>query len=471
MANVAFEIILDMQPERFQQIERDFLTEVSEVMKIHASDLWIVDIHEGCTILVLLGPEEEVELFLAEMNSSSKSPATLKLKRSRKIRRAYRSGSIESPAIHTAKRVRQISLNQDPEDSHPTFTWVHLSDVHLRAGENGDVFTQDLVTKKFLTDLPILLDDQRLQPEIVFFTGDIVFSGKVAEYQSAFSFFEAVLKTFKRRPRLMFIPGNHDVTWSMIKKADDVRLRGELNSDLAVSRHLIDDATSLDRQVGLLRLQNYFEFSDRCEAFGQPKRDHGLFYTTEFMHRGLKVGVCGLNSAWRCTRKDDLPKNELTTDPDLGHLLLGKAQLVKAADAVKNCDVRIALMHHPAMDAWFRDFDKQSQANYLAEFDYVLRGHEHVFTGSVLARLGDTREITQLAAGALYQSDPWPKLFSATVIDLKDRMQTIFKWKYDSDDERWHVITEPASKQPGYRGRLPAQLDRRLAVSVGATQG
>jgi hypothetical protein len=268
--------------------------------------------------------------------------------------------------------------------------------------------------------------------------------------------------------RIFVIPGNHDANWSLINKSDDIQIRKELKSDLAVSKHLLDSGKEYDRQAGSLRLKHYYEFSDNCMKFGQSARNHEYFYTTTFEHQNVTVGVSGLNSAWRSTRKDQLPEHELTTDPDLGHLVLGKHQLKAAVEDMQKCDIRVALVHHPPMDSWFADFDKQSQINHLTAFDYVLRGHEHVYTGSVISRIGASNATLLFAAGALYQVDPYPKLFSATVIELDQHMQTAFKWKYDADAETWNAIVEPGSRQPGLRSSLATQVINRLKSGVGA---
>jgi 3',5'-cyclic AMP phosphodiesterase CpdA len=342
---------------------------------------------------------------------------------------------------------------------------LHLSDAHIRADGGGDAYVQDGVTARFLENLPLLLAAQKISPELIFFTGDIAFSGQRKEYDAAFRFFDALLGKFDQRPRLMFVPGNHDVSWQMINKDLDIKLRRELSSDLAVSKHLLDDEKSFDRQSGFLRLQEYNRFADSCALYQQPVRNHEYFYTTSFEHKGIRIGVCGLNSAWRCTRKDSLPANELITDPDLGSLLLGRPQLRTAVEAMKDCDLRIALLHHPALEAWFKDFDKQAQASLLPEFDYVLRGHEHVFIDSVIGRWNLPLTM-QLSAGALYQVDPWPKVFSAMVVELKTGMQTVYKWKYDTDDEKWHAILDVGQDQPGNRGMMPQRLAERFASGL-----
>jgi len=462
MANTRFEMILDIEPSQFQRIERTFLRDLAGLMKANPSDIWILDVHAGCTILLLQGPEEEVNSFIAQMNSFDRPEGFLAFKKDVRLRQLFRSDSPEAPTVHTVKSGKRINLlPSSTRRSGETFSWIHLSDVHLRADEGGDAYVQDVVTASFLQYLPILLKARGISPEIIFFTGDIAFSGQNHEYEAASSFFDRLLRTFDPKPRLMFIPGNHDVNWNMVDKDLDRKLDNQLQSDITVAKYLMDKSSLLDRQKGFLRLQNYNQFSDRCKVFQQPERNHEYFYTTKFEHKGLTIGVCGLNSSWRCTSRE-VPSEGRTPSPDLGRLLLGRTQLQTAVQAMEDCDVRIALLHHPAYDAWFMDFDKGLQGKYLPEFDYVLRGHEHVFVDSVIGRW-NSPETMQLSGGALYQADPYSKVFSALVMEPASGMQTVFKWKYDTDDEKWHAILEPDQDQPGYRAAMPNRLYNRLA--------
>jgi len=91
-----------------------------------------------------------------------------------------------------------------------TLTWLHLSDFHF--GSKKD-WRQDRVLDHFKRDIKGLLDKANLQPDWVFVTGDIAFSGKPEQYQIASENFREINKILGLRPsRDWFIaPGNHDV--------------------------------------------------------------------------------------------------------------------------------------------------------------------------------------------------------------------------------------------------------------------
>ena len=262
------------------------------------------------------------------------------------------------------------------------------------------------------------------------------------------------------------IPGNHDVNWSLIDLSSDIKIRALLKDKASVSEYLLDPKHELTREQSFLRLKYYNEFADACATLRQPSRNHLYFYTSKFNHEGLQVGIAGLNSPWRCTRKDAAPAADaLTNDMDLGHLVLGELQLKAALQDLKDCDLRIALVHHPPMDSWFAEFDKQTQTNYLSEFDYILRGHEHLVSADVSSRLQPKRETTLFAAGALYQKAPWTKLFTSLVLKLDTKRQILYKWKYDDSLETWNAMVEPGARRPGMLTWIVPRLRKRFAKS------
>jgi len=55
------------------------------------------------------------------------------------------------------------------------------------------------------------------------------------------------------------------------------------------------------------------------EKLGHPHLNYQYFYTDITSFAGYSIGVAGLNSAWRCHRKDGGAK--LDVDLDTGHLL------------------------------------------------------------------------------------------------------------------------------------------------------
>jgi len=87
------------------------------------------------------------------------------------------------------------------------FSWLHVSDFHLKDGNRYDseVVLQALVSsvKRF--------HGQGRKPDLIFATGDIAHSGKASEYAQATAFFDDLLRAAGLAPQHLFVvPGNHD---------------------------------------------------------------------------------------------------------------------------------------------------------------------------------------------------------------------------------------------------------------------
>ena len=92
------------------------------------------------------------------------------------------------------------------------FTWLHVSDFHIRS---GDPYDRDVVLRALTKSVKDFRERGR-RPDLIFATGDIAFSGKTAEYELATQFFDDLIEAagLKRR-NLYVIPGNHDVDRSL----------------------------------------------------------------------------------------------------------------------------------------------------------------------------------------------------------------------------------------------------------------
>jgi Predicted phosphohydrolases len=96
--------------------------------------------------------------------------------------------------------------------------WLHLSDYHW--GEHGQSFDRDQARVHLLEDVRSMVST--IGPlNAIFFTGDLVWSGKKTEYKEAARFLDQLLETAGNlsKEHLFVVPGNHDVTWDKITTA------------------------------------------------------------------------------------------------------------------------------------------------------------------------------------------------------------------------------------------------------------
>src|SRR6266850_6022192 len=95
-----------------------------------------------------------------------------------------------------------------------SLTWLHLSDLHVRS---GDQYDQRVALSALINDLVAIVDTQGLHFDVVFITGDIAFSGRTEEYDLAGRFLRDLSSAISVPMDLVFcVPGNHDVDRSRL---------------------------------------------------------------------------------------------------------------------------------------------------------------------------------------------------------------------------------------------------------------
>jgi len=297
--------------------------------------------------------------------------------------------------------------------------WLHLSDVHFRDTERWERRTT-------LEALRRELGEQKLEPDLVFVTGDVAYSGKPAEYDQAELFFRKLADDLSLDPRERFfiVPGNHDVDQNQIKPAEKRILEG-LANEQQVSE-ILSDADTL--RLITRRLQSYCAFTQRLLGPAHGLYPERLARTDVVDVDGTQVGVLSLNSAWTATG----------TSADKGRLLVGAETVQTALAETEDALLRVALMHHPTAD--LRDFDQASIDELLASpkgAAFVLRGHRHK-TGTLVHR-SPSGQTWELAAGATYVEGEWPKGFLFGNLDLKAGKGEVRFFGFSSNDGGfWH---------------------------------
>ncbi len=137
--------------------------------------------------------------------------------------------------------------------------WLHLSDLHFKAAEKWD---RRATLAALIRKVEELRDEGR-GPDLVFLTGDIAYSGKKAEYDQAFDFFDQLQAAtgLKMSERFFLIPGNHDVDRGQVKKAEDRTLKAESQGEI---EELLRDQEMMKR-LGR-RLEAFYAFTERIQG-------------------------------------------------------------------------------------------------------------------------------------------------------------------------------------------------------------
>lgn len=444
---------LELTLDYFNQLKHHFLDDLANVLDIPVEEIWISDVRKGCVIVILSLPDDAIETLKKLWNRDSRSP------KMNQFISDYVLEMIRFDDLITRSFFIRLANSKEQK---PYLTWLHLSDIHLRGNEvSAQKFGQEKVTQQFLDELPKLLSERNIEPDIVFFTGDVSYSGEKEQYEVANVFFESLIAKLPNDPKFYFVPGNHDITWERIDINKEEEIRARLNSNYAVNQHLLEDRYEEARQLEAERLSNFYDFLDSKEHFGQPSRN-GLYYYSDILKlQGLNIGISGLNSAWRSTRKDLVAQDH---DLDTQNLILGEPQIRKTLSQLQDADLRIALLHHPPTSLWFKDFDIHMQENNLPSFDFILRGHEHRTRFFAVNPIGRDKPFFEMASGALYFHEEYSNGFNAVKINLETGLGTIYLWTYMSEYEAWRKNLGPsgAENNGSIEFLLPEEIRNRL---------
>ena len=441
---------LDQEPKAFVPLLPDFLNELAARIGIDVQDINVLDVRSGCVILVLELSEEAAERVL-ETLPGTPVPEVAKDALTRRWRLQQTRGD-EVQEFGTLGLRRQVE---------PAVCWLHMSDLHVTP-ENKKA---DRWMREFVRDLPELLSARAIEPDFVLVSGDIARSADSAEYANALRFLREV-KNRLPRPNCpwLIVPGNHDVDWSNIDPPSETQLRIAISgaNDRVELGDLLQDP-ALD-QYATLRQSSFRKFLDQAaEVLGSSPPGDRNRSQLRLNVGNITVGVAGLNSSLFSTRKDPLafggtlPKRGTIPDLDLQALVLGEDQLEEAFTAIEDCDVKIAVLHHPPLSEWFALADHSAQRTYLGQFDFVHRGHEHLPSQTRRTLAGFRSDVFEVAAGALYTAERWYRGFCTVSIDAESGLAETRFFSYGVRANRWIEDNEIAPQ-----ARVQTPLARRL---------
>ena len=402
-------LVLNMQPTEFMAIRERFLSGLAAQLNCEPSDLQITSIRHGCTKVTVRMTSGRAVETLKLANTATQDADEFR------VEFGVRSAHFSEHLVLIRRSGRE-------------FTWMHISDIHFEEEAGPHAASQERVKKAFLEDLPEVLGADDLVPDAVFVTGDIAQRASAAEYDKALDFLNTLKGILpKTSAPIMVVPGNHDVQRDKVtafQVQEDAALKLLTTNDSIID-FLKSTKSKQDREQILARLDNFFSFTQQCVALGQPPLNHGYFYTTQLTHLGVKVGVAGLNSAWRCS-----------SDLDRGRLILGVPQIDQALQDLADSDLRLLLLHHPIESEWFVREDQLYQRRQLGNFDFVLRGHEHDPHAVSLSQLHAAPSY-RFAAGTLYTHEQFPKSVNAVRLNLDHGSARLFYWRLSPAKYEW----------------------------------
>lgn len=243
------------------------------------------------------------------------------------------------------------------------FRIVHLSDFHFSFGDLKDF--KIFIINKLIEDLKKANIEKEI--DCIAITGDLIDKGGKSfgsMDQALASFDDIVIRNFEEelkidRSRIFFAIGNHDVEHDKDSEIVEAGLAQTLNSIEAVNRFIDKGSEGVKRIESFKKYEKDFYNENHFE-----KVDITNFNSSFLFHKeSLSIGVCCLNSSWRCCGENE-------------KLILGERQITNCREIIENAELKIALMHHPINS--LVEFDKKNVQGFLIrDFDILLLGHTH----------------------------------------------------------------------------------------------
>lgn len=242
---------------------------------------------------------------------------------------------------------------------------IYLSDFHL----NKEILASN--HKKILDALIKDMEQFEIGDDsILIFSGDFLnCGGKNMNSLEENNFnvfkrlvFDPIYEKFPNlKNRTFFCAGNHDIDRSAIK-ATHKAVKESLIRD-EKNRQQIYKELRNDNVVGF---EKYNEFaSEFYNNFEGDKDISNLESNFSFDLNGCKVGISSLNSSFLCY-----------DDNDRGNILIFEEQIKESIELIGECDVKIAILHHPI--SFLHESESEKIEELLQkEYDLVFLGHTH----------------------------------------------------------------------------------------------
>lgn len=268
---------------------------------------------------------------------------------------------------------------------------LHLSDLHFGTKENAlnwhSQLAEDLVKDLMCTRL-----------DAVILSGDISNRAAEEEFGAARVFLEKLEQEFHLDKRqIVIVPGNHDLSWSVAKKAYKLVSREAYQGrDLPEGTYIEDDKTIAIRDEEEYR-QRFASFNAFYKAVkGEPyPLDYEDQYSLDYLPE-LNLLALGLNSAWELD-------HQYTLRASIHPLAVSNAlDQIRRNPDYANC-FKLAVWHHPLHS---EAEDRIKAADFMdrlavSNFRVALHGHIHKAESGIFlydySRRG--RKLDVIAAG------------------------------------------------------------------------
>lgn len=244
---------------------------------------------------------------------------------------------------------------------------LHLSDLHFGTNRDADKWYSQLAD-----DLKNELNCKRL--DILLISGDISNKSDSNEYAAAYTFISKLSNEFDLEPsRIIIVPGNHDINWSLSKKCYRLEHLEDVADVLFDGNHIkiSDEVVEIrDEDKYHERFKNFFDFYEKVkgEAYPINNGEPGIIH---FM-REEGLLILGLNSAWET---DHFYHERISICPDAIDAALDE---IRKKEYYRD-SIKFAVWHHPLFSPYKDRIADHGFMERLAQNNFMvcLHGHLH----------------------------------------------------------------------------------------------
>lgn len=244
---------------------------------------------------------------------------------------------------------------------------MHFSDLHYLDVSKKEI---EYIRNAILYDIDNYIVKNNLVPDFLIFSGDLVFkpeenNSSINTFNNGFEFFiKPILDKLNLTNDDIFITsGNHDINRNILSRGDKNGLLSYKEEGIKSVNELITEI--IDKKTELKHLMQFNQFIDTLNN-NYLIFSNNLFQVYKYkFENNISIGIINLNS------------NILAfDDKSYGNLIIGEEQLQVAYSKIKDCDIKIANVHHCIN--WLSNFEQiMVKKFYYKYFNLVFFGHEH----------------------------------------------------------------------------------------------
>lgn len=315
---------------------------------------------------------------------------------------------------------------------------LHLTDFHLnkKTLRDWDSFYKDVLIEK----LKSFHNERKI--DLVAFTGDLIDMGgrDMGGARKALAVFhESIITPLLDEldldiSQFIICPGNHDIDRFADDEIDEKGMAATLVSSEKIIA-FIDKAESDNSFSRIQRIKEYKDFETVLYDSRKIDKIQSIFtFSMKFDIDSKKVGVSSLNSSWRCYGESDFT-----------NLALGENQLNNNFKFIRDCEIKIALIHHQ-LD-WLTSYERRTITSHiLKNYDLILSGHVHESTSTMTTGFTGSCFLNVSPSGLnQIRTDNVNYVNGFTIIDYSDAI-TGHYLKYNHDQKEFVYNTDLVDK-------------------------